>query len=113
MKWRNRGRLFKHERAKQDLIDIYEYYVQRNETTARRFLEESRQAFDLILQMPGIGRRWNSPIAAMKNLRVTSISRRFNDYVIFYRPVTDGIQIIAIIHGARDLPAILHRIEDA
>jgi toxin ParE1/3/4 len=113
MNWRKRGRLFKHERVKQDLMDIYDYYLRRNELTAQQFLDESRKAFDLILKMPGIGRRWSSPIPALKNLRVTSISRRFNNYLIFYRPFADGVQILTVLHGARDLPAILQSIDDA
>ncbi len=51
-------RLYKHEQAKQDLIEIYAYLSGRSDRAAQRFLEETRQAFDLILQMPSIGRRW-------------------------------------------------------
>ena len=28
------------------------------------------------------------------------------NYAIFYRPLEDGIEVIRIIHGARDLPKL-------
>jgi toxin ParE1/3/4 len=101
------GRIFKHERAKLDLIEIYAYLVVRSELAGRRFLAETRKAFQLILEMPGIGKRWQSPISALRELRVTSVSRRFRDCLIFYRPVKGGVQIVTILHGARDLPPII------
>ena len=29
-------------------------------------------------------------------------------YVIFYRPIPDGIEIVRVLHGARDLEASFH-----
>jgi toxin ParE1/3/4 len=99
--------IHKHEQAKEDLIEIYAFLLERNERAARMFLSETRKAFDMILKIPGIGRRWESPIAELKELRVTTVSRRFHDYLIFYRPVSDGVQIVTILHGARDLPPLI------
>jgi len=28
------------------------------------------------------------------------------NYVIFYRPIEDGIVVIRVLHGARDLPEL-------
>jgi toxin ParE1/3/4 len=100
-------RISRHEQAKCDLIEIYAYLSQRSERAARKFLEETRTAFDLILRVPGIGRRWESPLTELRELRVTSVSRRFHDYLIFYRPVSDGVQIVTVLHGARDIPPLI------
>jgi len=75
------GRLYKHERAKKDLTGIYAYFFDRSERAAQQFLGEAEEAFDLILRMPGVGRRWNSLNPALADLRVTSVSRRFRDYL--------------------------------
>jgi hypothetical protein len=32
---------------------------------------------------------------------------RYPNYVVFYRPLSDGVEIPHILHGARDLGAIL------
>lgn len=34
-------------------------------------------------------------------------------YVIFYRPLKNGILLVAIIHGARDIPAVFRKLFDA
>jgi toxin ParE1/3/4 len=100
-------RIYKHEQAKEDLIEIYAFLLERNERAARMFLSEAIKAFDLILNIPGVGKRWESPIAELVELRVTTVSRRFRDYLIFYRPVLDGVQIVTVLHGARDLPPLI------
>ena len=28
------------------------------------------------------------------------------NYIIFYRPIDDGIEVVRILHGARDLPPL-------
>jgi toxin ParE1/3/4 len=99
--------IHKHAQAKEDMIEIYAYLLERNERAARMFLSETSKAFDLILKMPGIGRRWESTIAELKELRVITVSRRFHDYLIFYRLVADGVQIVSVLHGARDLPPLI------
>ncbi|MGH9438287.1 MAG: type II toxin-antitoxin system RelE/ParE family toxin, partial [Terriglobia bacterium] len=30
----------------------------------------------------------------------------FPKYLIFYRPIRDGIEVVRVIHGARDIPAL-------
>lgn len=37
----------------------------------------------------------------MSNLR----SHPHGNYVIFYRPIGDGIEIVRVLHGARDIDA--------
>ena len=100
-------RILKHEQVRQDLVEIYAYLARRSERSARRFLDEARSAFTRIAEMPGIGRRWESPVPALRDMRVTAISRRFHDYLIFYRPVKNGVQIVTILHGARNLPPLI------
>lgn len=109
-------RLYKHEQSKRDLVEIYAYLSERSERAARQFLKETREAFDLILSMPGIGQRWElSHRSELSILRVTTVSRRFRDYLIFYQPLPNGVKIIIILHGARDLPLLLEslRLDEA
>ena len=35
----------------------------------------------------------------------------FEDYLIFYRPTKRGIDVVRVLHGARDLRRILRREE--
>ncbi len=34
--------------------------------------------------------------------------RAFRKYLVFYIPRSDGIEVVRVLHGARDLPAIFH-----
>jgi toxin ParE1/3/4 len=56
--------------------------------------------------MPGIGASYEHEHPALAGLRVFPISR-FKKYLVFYRPVADGIEILRVLHGARDFHGLL------
>lgn len=56
--------------------------------------------------MPGIGSLREITNPAMTGVRSWPI-RGFSGYLIFYRPTSDGIEVIRVLHGARDLDTIL------
>lgn len=56
--------------------------------------------------MPGMGTLYDHDHPALAELRFFPISR-FNKYIVFYRPDDRGIQIVRILHGARDIASIL------
>ena len=31
----------------------------------------------------------------------------FENYLIFYRPQSEGIEVVRFVHGARDIPSLL------
>jgi len=35
------------------------------------------------------------------------LSPAFRDYLIFYRDLSDGVEIVRMLHGARDIQRIL------
>ncbi|MDB6110837.1 MAG: plasmid stabilization system protein, partial [Pedosphaera sp.] len=45
-----------------------------------------------------------------RNLRVREVRcwrvTGFDNYLIFYRPITNGVQVLHIYHGARDIEAL-------
>jgi len=34
--------------------------------------------------------------------------RRFKKHIIFFQPLTDGVEVIRVLHGARDYPALFN-----
>ncbi len=56
--------------------------------------------------MPGIGASYSHEHPALADVRCSPITG-FRKYVVFYRPVADGIEIIRVLHGARDIHGIL------
>ena len=55
--------------------------------------------------MPSLG-PYDADFPALGEIRVFTISR-FKMYLVFFRPVVDGIEIIRVLHGSRDIDAIL------
>ena len=105
-------KIHRRARARQDLVDIFRYYAREaGFRVARRFFAQVDATLTRLAGMPGIGTHYEHDHPALAAVRYFPISR-FRSYVIFYRPVTDGIEIIRVLHGARDIDAIL-RIEIA
>ena len=55
---------------------------------------------------PGMGARYEHEHPALADLRVVPVSR-FKKYLVFYRSVQDGIEILRVLHGARDFHGLL------
>ena len=87
-------------RAKTDLLQIWNYVAEENIGAADRLREEFRAAFMRLVEMPYLGH------VREELLDATHRVWRVRSYLIIYRPETKPLQIIRIIHGARDLQAI-------
>lgn len=90
--------------AYRDLDDIASYIQRHNMDAAHRFLEAAEQAFALLASQPLLGEFYLHP--QYPELRIWTLGRRFRNYVVFYRPLAEGVEIVRVLHGARDqLPA--------
>jgi len=85
--------------AEDDLLDIWEYIAEDNESAANKFLHGLNTKFQALSEQPGIGRE---RFDLIQNIR----SFPFGRYVIFYRITHFGIEITRILHGSRDLASI-------
>ncbi len=96
----------KRPRAQKDLDDLAYYIAQDNPSAGFRFYEAAEKAFRQLLDMPGMGGTWASPNPRLVGLRVWPI-RGFENHLVFYRPNEEGIEIVRVLHGFRDLDRIL------
>ncbi len=89
--------------AKADLDDISDYIANRSgsDDIADRFLDLLRDRFELISNSPYIGRRRDD------DLRPGGRSFPLSEYIIFYRVEDDFVRILRIVHGNRDIAALL------
>jgi plasmid stabilization system protein ParE len=47
-------------------------------------------------------------LSARESNRSTTIGEsRFRKYLVFYRPIPGGIEVLRVLHGSRDIAAIL------
>lgn len=97
--------IIKRPRAKIDLIEIWDYIADDSEARADAFIDRIDQKFRTLAQRPLIG-RLRDELAA--DLRSFPVGR----YVIYYRPLPNGVEIVRVLHSARDLNADFFADED-
>jgi toxin ParE1/3/4 len=90
------------------LIEIYRRYAREAGIgVARRFRAEAQAAFTRLATMPGMGTKYAPENPAFGELRYFPLSAGFRNYLVFYRPVPDAIEVASVLHGARDIAGIL------
>jgi toxin ParE1/3/4 len=90
------------EYVEPELIAIGEFIAIDNLEAADRFLEAAYQRFRELAQMPDVGRPRQFAQARRRNLRSFRV-KGFVNYLIFYCPIEDGIEVLHVLHAARDL----------
>lgn len=89
-----------------DLIELATYIAEDNLDASDRFLAAAEETFKQLAKMPGMGK-----LSQFSNLNLADVRQQavkgFRNHLIFYRPTTSGVEILRVIHGARDLEAIL------
>jgi toxin ParE1/3/4 len=96
------GRFFLSREALDDLDLIRAYIAQDNPEAAERVLEAAYRICKVLAEHPEIGRLRTFSIKELAGIRSFVISD-FPNYIIFYRAQADGVQIIRVLHGARNL----------
>lgn len=92
--------------AKQDLLEHVLYLANINPALAESFIEASEVAFEKLAQMPRKGQRQEFKSPELAEARRWFIPG-FDKYLIFYRPIEDGVEILRVLHGMQNVDAIL------
>lgn len=101
-----RSRIVLRPEAERDLEEIAAYIGRDGPSAALRFLDAAQAAFEALAAAPLIGsaRRFRS--RRLAGVRLWPIPD-FDAYLIIYRPMEDGVDVSRVLHGARDLLALL------
>ena len=90
--------------AARNLVQIWRYIKeQRNVEVADRVESEMRERIGFLAGNPGAG-HWRKDLTA-EAVRFFPVY----SYLIVYRPDTDPLQIVAILHGRRDVEELPRR----
>jgi toxin ParE1/3/4 len=92
--------------AQEDLAEAFAYIGQDSLDAALRFVEAAEKTFAQLAMMSGIGERFRSARPELAEVRRIGISG-FRNYQVYYRPIEDGIEVLRVLHGARDAGRIL------
>ena len=87
--------------AREDIIELLRYFDAQDSNLSEKFLEYLHETYDMIAHMPELGELYHFRNPAMKDARVRPI-KKFSNYLIFYRIEADRIEILRVLHGARD-----------
>jgi toxin ParE1/3/4 len=93
-------------RAKQDVNDIWDYIADDNIEAADRVLDALEGAMAKLAKNPGIG-HWREELADKRHRFFLVYS-----YLIVYRYEDKVLQVIRVLHAARDVQSILGLVPD-
>ena len=88
--------------AELDYREIYRYIARDNETAAERTLLRFDSKLEMLADMPGAG-------AARPELGQDVRSLSVGNYLLLYRSVEGGIELLRVIHGARKVRRVFRR----
>jgi len=91
--------------ARQDQLDLADYLQsQSGDALVNRFLDSLADAFALLATMPGIGATRDFGMPNLRGLRMWRIARF--PYLVFYRVSGSELQVVRVLHGARDIETL-------
>jgi plasmid stabilization system protein ParE len=88
-------------RARQDVNEIWDYIANENIEAADRVLEALHNAMTKLATNPGIG-HWREELTDKRHRFFLVYS-----YLIVYRNATKPLQVIRVLHAARDVQSLL------
>ena len=91
--------------AKADIFDIWSYIAEDSQEAAERVEQAIYDACALVAQAPMHGH--SGPDLTTRSLRFWTLTR-YPNYNIVYWPETTPLQIVAFLHGKRNVRRILN-----
>jgi toxin ParE1/3/4 len=85
-------------KASADLSEIWEFIAETSVERADAFVDRIDEKFRALAAQPLMGRERSDLAPGLRSLPMPP-------YVIFYEPLRDGVVIVRVLHGARDVDA--------
>jgi len=90
------SRLMKRPEAESDLDEIWWHIAQDSPDNADRFLDRIQESCLGLADFPQMGTARNELKAGLR-------CQPIGNYLIFYFPLEDGVDIVRVLHGSRDI----------
>lgn len=91
------SRILRSPRATLDVLDLWQFIADASgETRADAVVRQIEKKLQVLAQTPKIG-------TLRPELRTNLRSFPVGRYIVFYLPLPDGINVIRVLHGARDI----------
>jgi toxin ParE1/3/4 len=92
--------------AEEDLKKIWAYVAEQNPEAAGKLIKEITRRFAILRDQPHMGREQDKLLVNLRSFTV-------KNYVIFYQPFEEGIEILRVLHGSRDIGSIFEGFFDS
>jgi toxin ParE1/3/4 len=93
--------------ARLDLHEQFVYFGEKESIElAERYFTAVNETCALLVKQSRIGGSYDSSIPELAGLRRIPV-KGFENYLVFYLPHSSGIDVIRVIHGARDIESLL------
>ena len=100
------ARCFLREAAANDLDGLAAYIQKDRPQAAIRFLEAAQETFESLARTPELGGTLELCNPRLSGMRVWQI-KGFKSILVFYRPLSGGVEIVRVLHAARDFASLL------
>lgn len=100
------GNVYKHPQVIRDLINLATYIAANNMDVSDKFLAAAEDTFKQLAQTPKMGRVREFDNPNLADVRQQPI-KGFRNYLVFYRIRDGDVEILRVLHGRRDIDAIL------
>jgi toxin ParE1/3/4 len=102
------ARVVKREAAKRDLIRQCVWYAENASLeVADRFLTAADSTVADVATHPGRGRPVFTRRSDLQAMRSIPVGDGFEKFLLFYFPMPEGVELVRVLHGGRDLAQIL------
>lgn len=98
-------RITRRDAALNDLIDLAYYIALDNVEAAYQLLDAAEESFHDLERMPLMGSTREFQDSTLIGIRMWRV-KGFPKHLIFYRPIKDGVDIIRVLHSARDMAGL-------
>lgn len=98
--------IYRRELALCELENISDYIAKDSPRRALKFLSVAERALLLLADHPQMGTAYETEDAELADLRRFPMAG-IQNHLVFHRGFDQGIQIVRVIHGARDIPNVL------
>ena len=93
------ARVTRRPQAEADILEIWEYIAGDSISAADQWVDELHEKMSLWASQPLMGRARDELVPGVRSLT-------FGRYVVFFEPLQDGIDVVRVLHGSRDIDAI-------
>ena len=101
-------RLVQRRAAEEDVAEQLGYIAADRPAVAHRYAMALEDAYERLRTMPDLGVLRSYSARRLRDVRMWPVPG-FRRFLIFYRATSKTVEIIRVLHSARDIPRVLKR----